>query len=215
MKTAVWRIIILMFLLGSPLAAQGKFFLGATGGVNSMKLSGDTPDDGSYTSKIGFSGGLIGEYSLTGDINLSIQPSYVRRGTGVAVDVGEKDPRDSLALSLDYLSIPLLARFLSPGRAWFANGGFDLGLLLDASLKDITTGAEKNVKSAINSVDLMMLVGAGTIFHADPVLITLELRYSQSLGNAGANDALSAVYGIPVRFRSSGFQLLVAVMLPL
>jgi hypothetical protein len=66
-------------------------------------------------------------------------------------------------LSLDYLSVPVVTRFLSPGRRWFAHGGFDVGFLLDARLKDVNTGAEKNVKDAVNGSDLMMLVGGGPL----------------------------------------------------
>ena len=215
MKSHRWFAVFLLFVLSVPAQAQGKFFIGATGGLSRMSLSGDTPDDASYTAKTGFSAGLIGEYALTADIHLSLQPSYTSRGTGIAYDVGEADPRDSLSLRLDYLSVPVMARFLSAGGFWFVNGGFDLSFLLDASLEDVNAGGTKDVTSALNSVDLMMLVGVGGIVNADPVRITLELRFSQGLINAGSGEQLSEAYGIPTRFRYSGFQLLVGVILPL
>jgi hypothetical protein len=203
-------------LILSPQAkAQGKFFLGLSGGASSSHLSGDIPEDGLYTSKAGFSVGVIGEYALTDDIRLSLQPSYVRRGTGVAFDVGAVDPRDSLALTLDYVSIPVIARFLSPGGGWFINGGLDLSFLIDASLEDINAGKTTDVRNLLNDLDLAMILGVGKTFHVHPVLLSLELRYGQSLLNAGANDQLAAITGVPPRFRSSGFQVLVAVLYPL
>ena len=205
----------IILLASSHVCAQDRLFLGITAGGSSTHLSGDMPENGSYTSKTGFSGGLIAEFALWRDIHLSVQPSYARRGTGIAYDVGETDPRDSLELSLDYFSLPVIARFMTPGGSWFVNGGLDLGYLLDASLKSINTGSEVGVKNYINEVDLAMLVGVGKNFDLDPVALSFELRYTQSLLNAGANDQLAAKAGISPRFRSSGFQLLVALLYPL
>jgi hypothetical protein len=215
MKPRTILILGILLLLSPQLQAQGQFFLGVSGGASSTRLSGDIPEDGLYTSKAGFSVGVIAEYSLTRDIRLSLQPSYVRRGTGVAFDVGEVDPRDSLALTLDYLSIPLMARFLSPGGGWFINGGLDLGFLLDASLEDVNGGGTTDVRDFMNDLDLAMILGVGKTFPIHRFLLTLELRYGQSLINAGANDQLAAALGVPPRFRSTGFQLLVAVLYPL
>jgi hypothetical protein len=197
------------------LSAQERFFIGATAGLSSTSLSGDIPESGSYTSRLGFSGGLIAEYALTDDIRLSVQPSFARRGTRVVFDVGTDEPRDSLNLTLDYGSIPVMARFLTPGGSWFVNGGLDLGFLLGASLEDRTTGGEADVETLINDTDLMMLFGVGGTIPLDPALFTIEVRYGQSLMNAGANDELAATLGFSPRFRSSGFQLLVAVLYPL
>jgi hypothetical protein len=215
MKSLLVVTAAVVFLVSPRLWAQERFFLGATAGAGSTKLSGDVPDDGSYTSKIGFSAGLIGEYALWDDIHLSVQPSYVSRGTGLAFDVGEVDPRDSLELTLDYVSFPVFARFLAPGRTWFVNGGLDLGFLLKGSLTNVPADRTVDVKDLLNSVDLMMIIGVGGTIHLDPALLTIELRYGQSLINAGSNDQLAANIGLPPRFRSTGFQLLAGVMFPL
>jgi hypothetical protein len=201
--------------LSSVTLAQGKFYLGPTGGLSRTSLSGDAPDNASYTSLIGFSAGLVGEYALTDDIRLSIQPSYVRRGTGVAFDVGEEELRDSLELSLGYFSLPVMARFMSEKKTFFVNGGFDVGVLVDASLSDVNAGGKVDVKKFINGLDLMMLFGVGWSVEVAPAFLTFELRYTQSLLNAGKNDQLATTVGIPVRFRSSGLQLLAGVLFPL
>jgi hypothetical protein len=215
MRTPPLLVAALLLSLSSVAFAQERFFLGTTGGLSKMSLSGDAPDGASYTSLMGFSAGLIGEYALTDDIRLSVQPSYVRRGTGVAFDVGNPDPRDSLELSLGYFSIPVMARFMSPRRSWFVNGGLDCGFLLNASLSDVNTGGSVDVKNFINGLDLMMIVGVGGLVEVAPALLTFELRYAQSILNAGSSDQLAAKAGVPVRFRSSGLQLLVGVLFPL
>jgi hypothetical protein len=215
MKSLLVVTAALAFLASPSLWAQKPFFLGATAGAGSTKLSGDVPEDGSYTSKIGFSAGLIAEYAVWDDIHLSVQPSYVSRGTGLAFDVGEVDPRDSLKLTLDYFSIPMMARFVAPGRVWFVNGGLDLGFLLSASLKNVQTESAADVRDLLNGVDLMMIIGVGGNIRLDPAIMTLELRYGQSLLNAGSNDQLAAKAGITPRFRSTGFQFLLGVLFPL
>jgi hypothetical protein len=215
MSTLRLFIALLLLPLSTAALAQGKFFLGVTGGPSRTSLSGDAPEGASYTSKTGFSAGVIAEYSLTDDIRLSVQPSYVRKGTGVAFDVGEKDPRDSLELSLSYITIPLMARFISPHRAWFVNGGLECGFLMDASLSDVITGGKADVKTFVNGLDLMMIFGVGGLVEVAPAFLTFEIRYTQSILNAGSSDQLATSVGIPVRFRSSGFQLLAGVLFPL
>lgn len=215
MRILYLLIAVLFLFVSSTTLAQGRFFVGATGGLSFTHLSGDAPDNASYTSFMGFSGGLIGEYALTDDIRLSVQPSYVRRGTGVAFDVGGEDLRDSLELSLDYLSIPVMARFVSPRGFWFVNGGLDCGFLMGASLSDRTAGGSVDVKNFVNGVDLMMIIGTGVLIKVAPASLSFELRYNQSLLNAGSSDQLAAKAGVPVRFRSAGFQFLAGVLFPL
>jgi hypothetical protein len=215
MKRHLFAAAAIMLFFAQTLTAQEQFFLGATAGASSTHFSGDIPENGSYTSKTGFNAGLTAEYALSKDIRISLQPSYVRRGTGVAYDVGETELRDSLQVSLDYFSIPVIARFLTPGGFWFVNGGLDLAFLLDASRKDVTTGSTADVRHLLNDVDLSMLFGVGKTFQLEPVSLSLELRYGQSLLNAGANDELAAKLGMSPRFRSSGFQLLFAVLYPM
>ena len=215
MRALIGLSALLLVMSASHSPAQSRFFLGATGSLSRTSLSGDAPEDASYTSRIGFGFGAVAEYSLTSDIRLSVQPSYARRGTGVGYDIGEEELRDSLSLTLEYVSIPVMARFVSSGGAWFVNGGFDFGFLLDASLEDVNTGSSAYVKESINTFDVMMIIGVGTSIALDPAFLTCELRYGQSLANAGANDQLTATAGIPLRFRSSGFQLLAAILFPL
>ena len=89
MKPCILAIAALTLLFSPTLGAQGRFSAGVIAGASNTHLSGDIPENGSYTSKTGFSIGLVAEYELWKDTRLSIQPSFVRRGTGLAYDVGE------------------------------------------------------------------------------------------------------------------------------
>jgi hypothetical protein len=175
-----------------------------------MSLSGDAPDKAEYTSQIGFTFGAVVDIPLTEDINLSVQPSYTRRGAGLAFDVGEDDPIDSLSLDFNYVALPVTVRFLSAGKTWFASGGLEPAILVDASLKDLDGSTSSDVSDYVNDYDIAMLVGAGAVIPIEPVTLTLELRYSQSILNAGSNAG--QVAGVPVRFRSSGFTFTAGVL---
>ena len=66
--------LLIFFLFNISIFSQ--IYIGATGGLMSSSLSGDAPEDASYSGKTGFSGGLIADFTLTEDIVLSIQPRY-------------------------------------------------------------------------------------------------------------------------------------------
>lgn len=204
-----------LFLIVIPCMAHGQILLGVTGGVGRTSFSGDAPEKVKYTSRTGFTGALVAEIPLGDDIRLSVQPSFTRQGTGIAFDVGLPDDRDSLDLVLDYLRIPVMARFLAPKGVWFVNGGLDMGILLNASLKDVNAGGSTDVMNSIGGLDLAMILGVGFQVPVRPLVFTLELRYAQSVVNAGSNSVATGMYGIPVRFRSSGFGLLAGALIPL
>ena len=214
MKSLLVVTAAVVFLVSPRLWAQERFFLGATAGATSTKLSGDMRQrlvhlKDRFQCRADRGVRPLGRYSPQ-------CAAFIRDpGYGSCVRCGEVDPRDSLELTLDYVSIPVFARFLAPGRTWFVNGGLDLGFLLKGSLKNVPADRTVDVKDLLNNVDLMMIIGVGGTIHLDPALLTIELRYGQSLINAGSNDQLAAKIGIPPRFRSTGFQLLAGVMYPL
>jgi hypothetical protein len=204
-----------LWLVVIPCVACGQLLIGISGGAGKTSFSGDAPDKVQYTSRTGFRAAVVAEIPLGDDIRLSVQPCFARQGTGIAFDVGLPENHDSLDLALDYLRIPVMARFVAPKGVWFVNGGVDLGFLLDASLDDVNAGGTIDVTNTIGNMDLAMIFGVGFQVSARPVIFTLELRYSQSVLNAGSNSAAESVYGIPVRFRSSGFELLAGALIPL
>jgi len=59
-----------------------------------------------------------------------------------------------------------------------------------------------------------VLFGAGGLIPIGRPVLTLEARYSQSLTNLNEGVILSST-NLPARFRSSGFQFLAGMLLPL
>jgi hypothetical protein len=87
----------------------------------------------------------------------------------------------------------------------------DFGFLTGATL---TEGSdERDVKDRVEDFDVAAVFGFGGVVFAGKPNVSLELRYSQSLLNLA--NASTTEDALPVRFRSSGFQLLAGVLLPL
>ena len=205
------HVLCLVLFLGAGAAAQTR--IGVTTGLNWSSLKGDAPEDAGYGRAIGVNAGVIGDIALTKDVVLSFQPMYARRGADISFDVGEKEPRDSLELRLDYIDCLVMVKVLANnGRNYFTTG-LGVGFLTQATLKDIRAG-EEDVKNIFQDVDVSVAFGVGFMVPAGSTLLTFELRYQQSLINMVNPDAEAYNEALAPRLRSSGFQLLAAVLFP-
>jgi hypothetical protein len=206
-------LLFLALMLAPP--AEAQVTIGAFGVLNSANLSGDAPDDISYGGKTGFGFGLIGEFHLTDDIWLSVQPMSLPRGAAVELKVDdEEDPVKIADLSLDYIAVPVLAKFVTVGGKVYVISGFNFSFLTGANLTGVEDGDQEiDVKDALKSFDVAVDFGVGGQLPAGPIKIMLEARYEQGLLNVSeenlAEDALKS------RVRSSGLQLLAGILLPL
>lgn len=205
-------------LLGLAPPANGQVRVGAYGGITNSGLTGDAPANTEYRKKIGPVIGALFEIPVASNVLISVQPAWVQRGTKIAVDVeGQDERQDSLSLGLSYALIPLLMKIETAGGKVFVNSGIDVGFLLDAKLSPVEgDGADEDVSESVKDFDLAVNFGVGGQFPIGLPRLTIEARYSQSLTNisdvsvdVGANEL------IQTRFRSSGFQLLAGIWIPL
>lgn len=200
----------LLMLLGPP--ALGAQAIGLVGGLNRSSIKGDAPDKISYGNKTGLVLGVLGEFRLADDVFLQIQPTLTQRGTSLGVDVaGQKEPVDSGSVSLDYVSVPTLVKVVAGNGRTFVTSGLDFGILTGATLTEGSN--EEDVKDRLRDFDVAVNFGFGGVVFAGRPNVTLELRYSQSLVNLVTSETTEE--SLPARFRSSGFQLLAGVLLPL
>jgi hypothetical protein len=95
--------------------ASGQVNLGIFGGVNRSSLAGDRPAGTSRETRMGLSAGLMGEFHLTNDIWLSFQPMFVQRGTDILAKLPGDTTSDtvSLTLALDYVTLPVMLKFVA------------------------------------------------------------------------------------------------------
>lgn len=204
---------LLFFTLAASTAAPAQVKIGAFGDLNRSSLSGDAPEDFSYSGRTAVGFGLIGEFHLADDVWLSVQPMILPRGTGVELEIeDQEDPIEYGTLELSYVAVPVLAKFVTAGGKVYVTTGVDISFLTGADL--VLEGAQDeptDVKSAFNDVDFAVEFGVGGQLPLGPVEIMLEARYEQGILNALGDGV--AEESINARLRSSGLQLLAGVLL--
>lgn len=200
-----------LILIFTSAISMGQVSLGVFGGLNSSKLSGDPPPDGSYNSLMGGNFGLLIDIGLSEALTLSLQPSYSQEGTKVAYAVsGSKGPVDSVKIRLNYFSLPLMLKVTTANKRFYALSGFEAGMLLNSA---VIMGEEENeLQSDIAPWNLAMHFGAGIHIPIGYPRLFIELRYSQGLVNLTDEPLTNDI--IP-RVKSSGFKLLCGIEFPL
>jgi len=203
----------LVLLAFSPCKLDGQVRLGAFGGLNLTGLSGDAPSGASFMSSTGFAAGIVGEFAIARDIWLSFQPMYVQKGSAIEFGfAGQEDP-DTLDLALDYITLPVLFKFVSGNGKTYASGGLDFGYLVNSTLS--LDDESRDVKDAFNEFDLSADFAFGVMFPVGRPKITLEARYTQSILNLAKQGENPEPDALPTRFRNSGFQLFAGLLYPL
>lgn len=195
-------------------ASAAPWRLGLQAGVNASGLKGDVPSGVSYGNQYGLVAGAVGEIQLGEDLWLSFQPMYLQRGTTSTIAAsGGAEPTEGPSISLDYLAVPILAKIVSDnGRTYFM-GGLNPAFLLDAQKND--NGDAVDLGSSFRSVGLAADIGFGLLVPVGKSLLNFELRYEQSILNLASPENEGGDDFLPVRFRSSGFQFLAGLSVPL
>ncbi len=208
------RLLVTAIALHSIVAVPltGQTALGAYGAAALTDLSGDGPPATRYLGRTGYVIGVQGDLFLAADLAISLQPSYAERGARIGyVMPGEEELRDSLDLRLSYVSIPVLLKIIAGHERTFFTGGIDLSFLVDANVEG--GDDQEDVSESLSALDVLAVFGFGVAVRKSAPTISLELRYVQSITNVASNQADPDVRPLPVRFRSTGLQLLAAVML--
>lgn len=203
------------FVLALPALLHSQLRIGALGGVNTMSMSGDALPNTAYTSATGFSASAVADFSLGDDIRLSLQPGYTRVRTGIAITSALQEPRDTVDVSMEYVTLPVLARVIARNGITYFTGGLQAGMMIKAESTPVSGGPSKDISSVLADVDLAFIVGIGAQIPFSETVATIELRYSQSLMNAGKTETAAEAFQMPPRFRLSGLQLLAGVLFSL
>ena len=209
MKKTILPIFIVTLLFFSTLS-MGHVTLGAFGGLNSSKLSGDAPGDAFYSSLMGGNFGALIDVKLSKGIYLSLQPSFSQEGTKVSYTVnGVEDPVDSVKIRLNYFSLPLLVKITSTNQRFYALSGIETARLLNAST---IIDEEEEELGDVYQWNIAVHFGAGIRIPVGYPNIFVELRYSQGLVNLTDEPLNTSI--IP-RVKTSGFKILAGVEFPL
>jgi len=209
MKKTILPVIMVTLLFFSTLC-MGQVTLGAFGGLNSSKLSGDVTANGSYKTLMGGNFGAIIDVKLPKGLNLSLQPSYSQEGTRVFYTVkGVDEPVDSVKIRLNYFSLPLILKITSTNERFYALSGIETAMLLKAST---IIGEDSEDLPDVAQWNIAVHFGAGIRIPVGYPSIFVELRYSQGLLNL-TDEPLNT--NIIPRVKTTGFKILAGVEFPL
>lgn len=196
-----------------PSDALSEIRFGVTGGLARYSFSGDKPDKAAYTTQNRAAFGGVFELDVYKGVRLSIQPSLIQNGTGIAYEVeGQKERVDSVQVNTDYLSIPVLVKIFTPSERWFVSSGIEFAWLMDA--KYITSSGETDITDDLEEFDLAIHFGVGWVKPIGAHELFIEGRYTQSILNVISDDnPESEVYGL--RVKNSGILLSVGFLFQL
>ena len=162
-------------------AQETKF--GVKGGLNLTNLTGDVEGT---SSLIGFHVGGFAEIKLTD--KFAIQPELLFSTQGAKIEETFFDESYEYDTKLNYLNIPVLAKFYVT-EAFSVEAGPQLGVLLSAKQDG------EDVKDFYKSVDFGFNVGAGYNFTEN---LSVGLRYT---------IGLSSVFDTPDSDELEGFEI--------
>jgi len=186
--------------------ARAQLLLGVRAGSGSTSLKGDKPRDATYTGHRGFSLGVLVGVPVGDGILLVAEPGFVERGTGLAFAVPNQDElRDSVDLSLKYVTLPLGLRVVSDGGRFFVSSTVDLSYLISA---DVDEGSgPRDVSDAVNPLEVSVRFGVGVHIPVGRPVLTLEFGYEQSARNLTNDSVTPPEWSFPPRFLVRGFRI--------
>ena len=156
---------VAVFAFGAANAQEVKF--GAKAALNLSNVTGDVEDN---SMKVGFQIGGLVEIKISD--KFAVQPELVYSAQGTKYD-GDGNPK----LNLDYLNIPVMAKFYV-AEGFSLEAGPQVGFLMSAKVK--TDAGDADFKDFVNSTDFGVNFGAGYDVTEN---INLGVRYSLGLSN--------------------------------
>ena len=205
------QIVAFLLLVFTSSLSTGQSYIGVFGGLNSSKLTGDSPNKAKYKSLMGANVGAYIDIKLSKIIFLSLQPSYTQEGTKISYSVkGLEEPVDSISIRLNYFSLPVFLKVSSTNGRFYALGGIEAGLLLNNSIS--SHGNKQDIDVKIADWNFAAHFGAGIRIPVGLPRLFVELRYSQGLVNL-TDEPIEKSY-VP-RVKTSGFKVLAGIEIPL
>ena len=146
---------------------------GAKAGVNFASITGD--DIGELDSKTSFHVGVVAEIVISE--KFSFQPELLYSAQGATLSGFDVD----VDLNLDYLNLPLMAKFYV-GEGFSLEAGPQVGYLLSAKVKASGVGEseEEDIKDVVKGIDFGVNFGIG--YKLD-IGLNFGARYNLGLSN--------------------------------
>jgi hypothetical protein len=182
---------------GAPMP-RSRF--GITAGINSSTVVGDNTEDA--TRKSGFMIGAVNVSPIAPSFAIQTEVLYTMKGAGAS------DEGIDATVKLNYIEIPVLARFEIPASGNvkpFLYAGpaisFKMSCTAEAEFRGnkISTDCDDEQESfKVKSVDYSAVIGGGLGFDVRGKMLTIGARYTHGFANIGdegnaKNRVISAV----------------------
>ncbi len=164
------RIFILFVCMASFAAASAQVQFGGKAGLNLSTFAGDDAEGSDM--KVGFHVGGLVKVPITE--SFFFQPELVFSSQGAQTS---DDDIDDIKMNLNYLNVPLLAKYQT-GSGFFVETGPQIGFLLSAKAK--AEGITVDMKDFMKKTDFSWTVGLGFQF---PMNFGVNARYNHGLSN--------------------------------
>jgi hypothetical protein len=152
--------------------SNAQINFGAKAGVNFATITGDMVD--SFNSRTAFHVGFVAEIVISE--TFSFQPELLYSAQGA--DYSEEGFEDfEGTVKLDYLNVPLMAKFYV-GEGFSVEAGPQIGLLLSA--KDDYGDGEDDIKEYVKGTDFGVNLGVGYKMEGG---LNFSARYNLGLSN--------------------------------
>jgi len=180
------RLLLVCVCIASFAAAGAQVQVAAKGGFNFSTLVGE--DNSGAKTKVGLHVGALVHLPVTK--RFSLQPEVVFSTQGAKTDLGSDD---DFRISLNYLNVPILAKFKA-GSGFFAETGPQLGFLLNAQAK--AGGKSADIQEFYKKTDFGWAFGVGY----QVLQVGVNARYNLGLMNIREDDG-------NIKARNGVFQL--------
>lgn len=160
-----------LVLFGVAVTNAQNFQFGAKAGANLASYSNfDVPDNIDKGMRLAFHVGGVAEMTLSEKFALQAELLYSQKGNKYDVKIG--DAAQSVLEKLDYITLPIMAKY------YIANGlnvhlGPVLGILVSAK-KEIYEVSETDIKDQLKSFDYGLGLGGGYEFNSG---LFFNIRY--------------------------------------
>jgi len=155
----------------STIMAQNVNF-GAKAGVNFASITGDMVD--SFDSRTAFHVGFVAEIVISETFSFQPELLYSAQGADYSEEGFEAFEG---TVTLDYLNVPLMAKFYV-GEGFSLEAGPQIGLLLSA--KDDYGDGEEDIKEYVKGTDFGVNLGVGYKMESG---LNFSARYNLGLSN--------------------------------
>lgn len=189
------KLILSVFVALATILALNAQNFGIRAGVNFASITGDLDDFASMDTRTSFNVGVVAEFEISDEFYF--QPELLYSGQGAKYKFDEPSVNYLMegTLKLDYLNIPLMAKYYL-AEGFSLEAGPQIGFLLSA--KDdweenddgVKDSGEDDIKEDFKSVDFSLNVGLGYKLESG---LNFGARYNFGLSNINDTEEVDIV----------------------